>query len=1064
MIDQNDLLADLRNIKLPFNLDEVDEQCHQCVRKQIEKYKKHRDPSGKNMEGRFIVPCTGIPKNPVDPDLLAILPNEETKNEMEEINDVVKWAKANLFDNGKPWKARWYQADALRCTSKRKVLRVSRRAGKTTLICVEICYRLFTEPGIKILVAGPQKTHAEEIFTRVRELIDSNPKLFNMITRNVSGNYYEIKLSNGSRVRGFAAGAKGGSGGISMRGQDADLMCLDEMDYIDENAILGAVYPILQTNADTALIGSSTPSGFRTPYYECCEEDPQYKELHFSYKVLPHWKQVEADKPRFTEEKWTHEFCFAGDQKVLIYNKNKVIEKMIKDVSIGNKVYSSQDKKLVNVTNIFHNSDRRILKVETDIKLIKCTEDHSFRSIDGIKTSICKLDKIPVSYVPNYLYDSTIEERKARLVGFINGDGYIANLKTRYSARFYGKKEDLENIAFDIEKVYGKKYKPCFKSTSKNTDTWTIEVSKDISEDLVLLGALVGNKTKQFNRVPEWIKEKGIEKEFFGGLWGAKGSSFIPVNHTIHSLSLSMTLLSNEILFDFKSFLLKLNIDATIIGNIIYIKSDKDYQKFAEANFVRYNKKKESDCFFYDLFFKERNRLYFNNFKKHRLIYSESLKKEKTLKILLEEYGISKKSYYKWKKNVDNIGYKKYGQISTFIPKAKDWIQDRVSDNLCYIDIIETKLTNESIPTYNIEVDSSDHSYLLTGGIETFNCAEWGDSENGVYKPHYIDTALTSYDYSDNKRIPTWKYCIGTDWNEKHGTELVVLGYDTATNIYKVVEAVLVAGSEFTQLSGIQKLLDLNRKWRPNFIYIDSGNGSTNAELLRKMSHEERRAGGDRDTARLLDIMKRYDAGSSIPVRDPVTGEDIKSPAKPFMVNASVRMFEQKRIKISSADEILEKQIRNYIIERYTPTKSPVYSLNDKKVGDHRLDALNLAIVAFHLEFDKLHTVSYITNVAVAPDPRKSSSEISNREELSFAKNRGPEERRLDADKENNTLNNITMKAIMPAAKLDNGMHKMKTDRRGWDSDTEQKEMQTFLQKKHSRSTVQRNRPKRTTF
>lgn len=640
-----DTLADLRKIKLPFDVDEVQEQCHKCVRKQIKKYEKHVNEKGQNSAGKFIVPCTGIPKQALPDHIMAQFPTPEAQEAALEAFDVVKWAAANVkLPNGQPWKARWYQSEVLKCTSKRKVLRISRRAGKTDSVCIEILYHLFTTKKIKIVVAGPQKTHAEEIFTRVREFISNNPALANMVTRDVSGNYYEIRLNNGSRVRGFAAGAKGGGASVGIRGQDADRLYLEEMDYIDEKAITGAVFPILQTTPDTTLVGFSTPSGFRTPYYKCCEEDPQYIEFQYSYKVLPHWKAVEADKPQYTEEDWTHEFL-----------------------------------------------------------------------------------------------------------------------------------------------------------------------------------------------------------------------------------------------------------------------------------------------------------------------------------------------------------------------------------------------------------------------------AEWGSSEAGVYKPHYIDKALQVYTYSDMHYSPMWRYCIGIDWNEKHGTELVVVGYNMSTGTYKIVESVLVTGVEFTQLSGVAKVLELNKKWKPAFIYIDAGNGSTNYELLRKTAYEERRPNGDRDTARLLDILKKYDSGSSIPTKDPVTGQQIKSPAKPFMVNASIRMFEQGKIVISSADDILEKQLRNYIIERYTPTKSPVYGMDDPKIGDHRLDALNLALVAFHLEFDDLHVTRLVTTVAIAPDPRTSKQGF--REEKSIDNRRDrPEDRRLE-----NGLTNSSIFGVMPG-RIDNGMFAIRTSRKGWDSDTEYIENARWQQRKRSRGSIQRTRPSRSTF
>jgi replicative DNA helicase len=646
-----DACTDLRKFKLPFVLDEVEDQCHDCVRKQLKKYEKFVDEHGKAARGKFLVPCTGIPRNQLDPNMRTAF-TDEAWAELEAVADIVKWAARYLkLPTDDPWIARWYQGRILRCTSRRKVLRTARRTGKTDLICIEICYYLFTEPNIKIVVAGPQKSHTEEIITRVRAFIHSNPELANMVVRDVSAPYYEIKLTNGARLRGFAAGTKGKSEGVSIRGQDADRLYLEEMDYIDEKAITGAVIPLLQTSPDTALVGFSTPSGFQTPYYKFCTGNPHYKEYHHNYKVLPHWKNVEMERSSFTEEDWTHEYL-----------------------------------------------------------------------------------------------------------------------------------------------------------------------------------------------------------------------------------------------------------------------------------------------------------------------------------------------------------------------------------------------------------------------------AEWGSSEAGVYKPEYIDTALTDYQYGEHKRSSTWRYCIGTDWNEQHGTEIVVVGHNTFTGKFQIVDAVLVPKTEFTQLTGVQKLLEMNRKWRPSFVYIDAGGGSTNYELLRQTAYKERRKGGDLQTAKLLDILKKYDSGASLQVRDPITHEKIKKPAKPFMVSASVRAFEQERIIISSHDHVLEKQLRNYIVERVTPTKVQVFGLREPKVLDHRLDALNLALVAFHLEFDDLHASKFITTVIAVPDPRT----VQRPESLQDRENRiadqqqarpeihRPEDRRMEEIPANSRQSYMMPGRISSAADV------AKTNRVGWESDMEAQRKAEWLQRKRRRANVHKQRPSRT--
>lgn len=632
-------LSDLKNIKLPFDLNNVDEQCINCVRKQLKKYEKHVNKEGVPSKGKFLVPCTGIPKHIIDPAERASLTDEQIEI-LETLKDISKFAEKYIqLPNKEPWIPREYQRKILQCTSKKKVLRLGRRSGKTDSIVTEILYNAFTKGGQKLLVAGPQKTHVEEIFNRLRERINVNPILASSIEKDVSAPYYRIKLKNKSEIRGFAAGTKGKEG-TAIRGQDADKIWLDEIDFIDSHALQGAIFPIVHTSGNVSMLASSTPSGFKTPYYYMCEDNPAYVEYHYNYKVLPWWKTIEEDKANFTEEEWEHEFL-----------------------------------------------------------------------------------------------------------------------------------------------------------------------------------------------------------------------------------------------------------------------------------------------------------------------------------------------------------------------------------------------------------------------------AEWGDSDSGVYKPSYIDRALHDYKYEDYSWSQTWKYTLGVDWNEKHGTELVVLGYDPYRKIFQVVESYLMESTEFTQLKGIEKLLQMNRKWKPAAVYIDSGNGSTNHELILKLAQENIGPYGDKTTANLLQTLKKYDSGASLQIKDIVTHEIVKKQAKSFMVNTSVRFFEQNKIWISSYDHILDKQLRNYIIERYTPTGNPVYGLSEPKILDHRLDAFNLACVAFQLEFDDLHQIKYTGTIGAAINPQ--TKQIDENGNQTFAKR--PERRIEESSSVFQTLVNRDIPGRVGRV--------VELNRPGFENDTEGLELQKYYARVRTKQRRAGNdRPKRTTF
>lgn len=632
----NDSLADLRQLNLPFNVDKVNPMCHRCLRRQLKKYDKAIDADGSPCHGRFLVPCTGVPLEPVDSSLRAAYTDEEWE-EILSLYDSVRWARNNLEEAHAPWVARWYQEEILRCSARRRVLRMSRRTGKTTSVCVDICYYMFTHENMKILLAGPQKTHVEEVIKRIRNFIYDNPKLANEVVRDVSAPYYEITLANGSYVRGFAAGTKGKMEGVSIRGQDADRIYVEEMAFIDDNAIKGAILPILMTTPETVLVGFSTPTAFKTTYYRLCEESPHYKEFHYTYKVLPWYRTVELERSEFTDAEWEFEYL-----------------------------------------------------------------------------------------------------------------------------------------------------------------------------------------------------------------------------------------------------------------------------------------------------------------------------------------------------------------------------------------------------------------------------AGWGASEEGVYQPSYIDRAMQIYRYADCKRQSNWYYTIGVDWNETHGTELCVLGFDRFSNKYKVVDAIRVPKAEFTQLEGIEKLLEWNHKWHPDYIYIDAGAGAANYEILRKRSYDARRQGQNSDTARLLDILKAYNSSTALDIKDPVTGEARRVPAKPFMVNSSVRMFEQDRMIISASDHILENQLRNYIVERMTPTGNPVYGLKEPKVKDHRLDALNLAIVAFALEFDELFKQQTVVEVGAVP-----RADIQDKLQRSQGH---PEDRRLEGSL---TPLERTLFGLSGSAHT---VEHIPSNRPGWDTDEEERYHQEWLQRRRARQRKGKSRPRRTTF
>ena len=314
--------------------------CQQCVARQLEKYKDFVDENGVVYKD-FAVQCNGIPLEYLNKQMKAVL-SEQMQKEALCAFDPVEWAKQWVtLPNGKPWEARWYQETMLRCTAKRKVFRCGRRIGKTDTLLVAATHLATTKKNQKILFVAPYKSQINELMGRIRLFASMNSRLGNSIARAVATPFYEIEFYNGSRIRGFTSGTKSGEEGAAIRGQDADLIVIDEADYLGPSD-MKAITAILTTNPEVKMIISSTPTGKREHFWKWCTKSPTYKEFHFETSVLPFWdeikEQIKADYSG-DEDGWTHEILAEfGEQAVSLFQK-KFIDSACKDYEYGNITY-----------------------------------------------------------------------------------------------------------------------------------------------------------------------------------------------------------------------------------------------------------------------------------------------------------------------------------------------------------------------------------------------------------------------------------------------------------------------------------------------------------------------------------------------------------------------------------------------------------------------------------------------------------------------------------------------------------------------------------------------------
>jgi hypothetical protein len=209
---------------------------------------------------------------------------------------------------------------------------VVHNTGKTTTSCVYMLWYAFTHKKSVCLVATPYESQVHMIFQIIRELVSNSDAVQSSIV--VDNRHPEqIEFSNGSQIKGFTMGTKSGSEGGSARGQRADVIMLDEMDFMND-ADINSVYAIAIERENIEVIASSTPTGKRGLFWrwylnanhpELSERD--WLEFYFPSTVIPGWNEkMERDfRTSLTEDGYIHEVLAQfGEEERGVFNKTQI--------------------------------------------------------------------------------------------------------------------------------------------------------------------------------------------------------------------------------------------------------------------------------------------------------------------------------------------------------------------------------------------------------------------------------------------------------------------------------------------------------------------------------------------------------------------------------------------------------------------------------------------------------------------------------------------------------------------------------------------------------------------
>jgi hypothetical protein len=246
-------------------------------------------------------------------------------------------------------------------------------------------------------------------------------------------------------------------------------------------------------------------------------------------------------------------------------------------------------------------------------------------------------------------------------------------------------------------------------------------------------------------------------------------------------------------------------------------------------------------------------------------------------------------------------------------------------------------------PEWGPEMEAQLKSTMSELGYIHEFLAEFGDEEVGVFKKEYVERATFEYRYTNVPQTPAIRI-ITADWDKyANATQILVTEFDRGMQRLRTVNRIEVPQSQFTLTKAVNKIIELNEVYNPEFIYLDRGYGEGQIEFIKLHGMANPETGLHTKT-------KGIHFGDYHEITDPYTKEVTKVPLKVFMVNQLVNLFEKDKVAISSEDTDLIRQLNNYRVVKKTKNNLPIFNEDD----EHIVDCLSLACLALVENYPQL--------------------------------------------------------------------------------------------------------------
>jgi hypothetical protein len=213
---------------------------------------------------------------------------------------------------------------------------VVHNSGKSWGMMFRILHHAVTRPNYRVIIVTPYMAQVDLMYSDIWQILGHGGLRSTEEIREAFGiertlrKPAEITFRNGSIIRMFTAGANSGGNANTVRGQEADLLVLDELDFFGDPD-LSAIMPMLQDTSEEkvyekTLLISSTPNGRRDLFYAIIDPDNPnsgVKEYWFSCYANPLFNKDGEENARQlakTESQFEHEYIASwGDVAIGVF-------------------------------------------------------------------------------------------------------------------------------------------------------------------------------------------------------------------------------------------------------------------------------------------------------------------------------------------------------------------------------------------------------------------------------------------------------------------------------------------------------------------------------------------------------------------------------------------------------------------------------------------------------------------------------------------------------------------------------------------------------------------------